>query len=131
MSTLSVHDIQGISAYSNTIRVPSGHTLDVEGSLKASNFAMPVWTNDTRPSTGLSIGSVGFNTDLGLLEIYGGLDAENDNEPIWYYSDGSGGATGGYWPDAYQALIDQFAGSKYYVVCVELDRNLVLAHYIS
>lgn len=115
MSSLSVHDIQGITAYNNTIRVPTGHTLDVQGTLNTSNLSIPMWTDGTRPTTGLVMGLTGFNTDKKLLEIYGGEDAENNNEPIWYYSDGSGGAAGGVWPDAYQSLIDSFSGTKYYV----------------
>jgi hypothetical protein len=34
MSSLSVHDIQGIAAYGNEIRVPSGSSLNVVGDLK-------------------------------------------------------------------------------------------------
>lgn len=123
MSSLSVHDIQGISAYNNTVRIPSGHTLDVQGTFTTASLAIPVWDDASRPTSGLVIGTTGFNTDKGLLEIYGGLDAENDNEPIWYYSDGTGGATGGYWPDAYQSMIDNFSGSKYYVDPTGNDGN--------
>ena len=65
MSTLSIHDIQGISAFNNTVRVPVGHKLEV-----AENLKIPVHTNSTRP-TG-AIGTLGFNSEGGELEIYDG-----------------------------------------------------------
>ena len=66
MSTLSVHDILGLSAYNNKIRIPSGHSLDVEGNLK-----FPTWTTSTRPS-GPETGSLGYNTETAVLELYNG-----------------------------------------------------------
>lgn len=66
MSILSVHDIQGISAYQNKIRVPSGHSLQIEGSLK-----LPSWTNSTKPSSP-EIGMFGYNSQQGYLEYYDG-----------------------------------------------------------
>lgn len=66
MSILSVHDLQGLSAFSNKIRVPSGHGLEFEGSLK-----LPVWTDATRPSPP-ETGMLGFNSTGGSVEIYDG-----------------------------------------------------------
>ena len=66
MSQLSVHDILGLSAYSNKIRIPSGHALEVEGNLK-----FPVWTSSTRPS-GPETGSLGYNSETAVLELYNG-----------------------------------------------------------
>ena len=66
MSTLSVHDLQGFSTYNNTIRIPSGHKLDVDG-----NLNIPVWTTATRPQSP-DTGAVGYNTTIGLAEIYDG-----------------------------------------------------------
>ena len=66
MSTLSVHDLQGISAYSNTVRVPSGHTLDIDENLK-----IPTWTTATRPASPVN-GLLGFNTETYILELYFG-----------------------------------------------------------
>ena len=40
MSSLSVHDIQGITTFNNTVRIPSGHKLSMEGELK-----LPTWTD--------------------------------------------------------------------------------------
>jgi hypothetical protein len=66
MSTLSVHDLQGFSTYSNTVRVPSGHKLSIDENLK-----IPVWTNATRPSSP-ETGMIGFNTTSGTSEVYDG-----------------------------------------------------------
>lgn len=66
MSKLSVRDIQGLSAYSNTIRIPSGHKLAFEGNLK-----IPLWTTSTRPASP-TLGMLGFNTDTNIIEIYDG-----------------------------------------------------------
>jgi len=66
MSILSVHDIQGISSYQNKIRIPTGHTLELQGNIK-----LPVWTTATRPNSP-EIGTFGFNTTLTLLEFYNG-----------------------------------------------------------
>ena len=75
MSQLSVHDILGLSAYSNKIRIPSGHSLDVEGNLK-----FPTWTTSTRPS-GPETGSLGYNTETAVLELYNGTAWVNVGDP--------------------------------------------------
>ena len=36
MSTLNIHDLQGISAYSNVIRVPTGHSLNTVGNISTN-----------------------------------------------------------------------------------------------
>lgn len=66
MSILSLRDIQGIAAYSNKVRIPSGHQLSIEGGLK-----LPVWTTSTRPSSP-ETGIVGWNTTISAIEIYTG-----------------------------------------------------------
>ena len=68
MSSLSLHDLQGISAYQNKVRVPTGHQLDVEGALK-----VPVWTDSTRPGSP-ETGMIGYNTTTGRTEVYDGTD---------------------------------------------------------
>ena len=75
MSTLSVHDILGLSAYSNKIRIPSGHALEIDGSLK-----FPTWTSSTRPS-GPETGSLGYNTETAVLELYNGTAWVNVGDP--------------------------------------------------
>jgi len=68
MSILSVHDLQGISAYQNKIRVPSGHQLNVDGA-----FKLPVWTSSTRPSSP-DVGLFGYNSEVSQLELWDGSD---------------------------------------------------------
>lgn len=121
MSILSVHDIQGISAYNNTIRVPSGHVLNVAGRLNIDErLKIPVWSDATRPTDNLSVGDIGWNTDLESAELYGGVDDNND--PIWYALSGST-AGGDPFPAAYRTLIDTFAGTKYYVSTTGSNSN--------
>jgi hypothetical protein len=113
MSILSVHDIQGFSAYSNTVRVPTGHTLNVIGALTVDNkLKIPTWDEATKPTTNLEIGMMGWNTETTSIEIYNGDD--DDGEPIWLSSSGTGGPSGAF-PDTYQQLINDFSGAKYYV----------------
>ncbi len=63
MSTLTIHDLQGFSTYSNQVRVPSGHRLQVEGTMK-----LPTWTTSTRPTP--VEGLIGVNTTEKQLECY-------------------------------------------------------------
>jgi len=79
MSTLSVHDIQGISAYGNEIRIPTGSSLNVVGgaavgTLKTNNlqksngtawsFGKVLQYVDYRyPSTNDNYTAIGSNTD--------------------------------------------------------------------
>lgn len=74
MSILSVHDLQGIASYNNTVRVPSGHNLDIYGELIASGtLKVPVWTTETRPSPP-EIGYIGFNSSESVAEVYTGTE---------------------------------------------------------
>ena len=68
MSKLSVHDILGLSAYDNKVRIPSGHTLEVAGGMQ-----LPVWETGTRPANP-STGSFGYNLTLEVAELYDGND---------------------------------------------------------
>lgn len=64
MSVLSVHDIQGINTFGNTVRIPSGHKLSIEG-----DAILPVLTTSTRPSNPV-VGQLIFNTDYDRVEFY-------------------------------------------------------------
>jgi hypothetical protein len=66
MSQLSVHDIVGLSAYDNKIRIPSGHMLELNGNMK-----VPVWTEGSKPQNP-ETGLFGYNTTLGVAELYDG-----------------------------------------------------------
>jgi len=73
MSTISVHDVQGFSTYSNTVRIPNGHKLEIAGDLK-----VPSHTTAGRPTA--ELGAIGFNTTLQVLEIYVTVNGVNS----WY-----------------------------------------------
>lgn len=66
MSTLSVHDLQGFSTYSNTVRVPSGHALSVEGKL-----TIPTYTQSTK-TNGTVVGELIFLSDTKTIELWSG-----------------------------------------------------------
>ena len=68
MSTINVHDLQGLSTYSNNVRLPSGHQMKIEGTIR-----LPEWTTANRPSVP-EVGQVGFNTELARYEGYNGND---------------------------------------------------------
>ena len=85
MSSLNVHDINGISTYGNEVRIPSGSSLNVAGELDAgtvdvaSRLYLPVWTNSTRPSNP-AIGTMGYNNDADdrkRMEFYNGTEWVN------------------------------------------------------
>ena len=67
MSTLSLHDLQGISAFSNKIRVPSGHRLTFDGALKLRNISTA-----NLPATGNEEGDIVYNTDTKQISIWTG-----------------------------------------------------------
>ena len=73
MSTISVHDIQGFSTYSNTVRIPNGHKLDIDGDL-----VIPTHTTGGRPAG--ELGAIGFNSTTGELEVYVEINGTNQ----WY-----------------------------------------------
>lgn len=74
MSILSVRDIQGISSYNNTVRIPSGHNLETYGDLVANGtLRVPNWTTTTRPGTP-AIGMIGYNTEQKVTEVYTGTE---------------------------------------------------------
>lgn len=82
MSSLNVHDINGISTYGNEVRIPSGSSLNVQGDLDvgsidvATRLELPVWTDATRPSNP-ALGTIGYNDDnnnVKRLEFYDGND---------------------------------------------------------
>ena len=66
MSTIRVHDIEGISTYSNTVRVPSGHTLDIDGDLR-----LPVYTTATLPGSGTE-GQMVYDSSTKSIKVWNG-----------------------------------------------------------
>ena len=82
MSTLNIHDLQGISAYSNVIRVPTGHSLNTVGNFTADgrvemngSLKLPTWVDAGRPSSPVA-GDMGYNfaADKNYVEIYNGTE---------------------------------------------------------
>jgi len=67
MSTLSIHDIQGLSTYSNQVRIPSGHRLTFDGALNLRNLST---TN--LPTSGNLEGDIVYNTSTKGLSIWTG-----------------------------------------------------------
>ena len=67
MSTLSVHNLQGIATYSNKIEIPSGHKLTAG----AGQFRIPNYAAASKPSSP-EVGDVILNTDTATLEVWTG-----------------------------------------------------------
>ena len=67
MSTLSIHDIQGLSAFSNQVRIPSGHRLTFDGALNLRNLST---TN--LPTSGNLEGDIVYNTNTKGISIWTG-----------------------------------------------------------
>ena len=67
MSTLSVHNLQGISTYSNKIEIPAGHKL----SGAAGQFRLPNYPGNSKPSNP-EIGDVILNSTTATLEVWTG-----------------------------------------------------------
>lgn len=73
MSILRTTNLQGTSGSNNTITVPSGHNLQVNGKLDANGeMYIPTWDNSTRPTANLEVGFIGYNTEELITEVYTG-----------------------------------------------------------
>jgi len=72
MSTLSVHDIQGISTFSNTVRIPSNHRLAVEGKI-----TLPAYTTSQLPSSGNNVGDMVYNLTTEKISTWNGSSWNN------------------------------------------------------
>lgn len=72
MSTLQVHNLQGLPTYNNEIVIPSGSTLNVSGGA----MKMATWGNSSRPPSPAN-GTFGINTDEGAVEFYDGTTWQN------------------------------------------------------
>lgn len=69
MSTLSVRDLQGLGTFSNTVRVPSGHTLDIDG-----KFILPTYTSASNlPASGNTAGELSFVSETGQIYVWTGV----------------------------------------------------------
>ena len=67
MSTLSVHNLQGIATYNNKIAIPSGHKLgEGTGELRIPNYA-----GNAKPSNP-EVGDLIMNSTIATLEVWTG-----------------------------------------------------------
>ena len=67
MSTLSLHNLQGIATYNNKIEVPAGHKLTTQ----AGQFRLPNYAANNRPGSP-EIGDLIVVTDTATLEVWTG-----------------------------------------------------------
>ena len=58
MSSLNVHDINGISTYGNEVRIPSGSNLNVQGEIDAGTVEGPTLISGTYYTVRYSSGSL-------------------------------------------------------------------------
>jgi hypothetical protein len=74
MSTIKVNNLEGLNG---TIIVPQGHNLEAYGSMVVNGqLVVPRWTEATKPTSNLVIGLIGYNTELGVSEVYTGTETE-------------------------------------------------------
>ena len=67
MSTLSVHNLQGIATYNNKIAIPAGHKLgEGTGELRVPNYA-----DNAKPSNP-EVGDIILNSTIATLEVWTG-----------------------------------------------------------
>lgn len=72
MSTIRVNNLEGLA---NVVTVPAGHNLEAYGNMVVSGqLVVPKWTEATKPTTGLLVGLIGYNTELQVSEIYTGAE---------------------------------------------------------
>jgi|TARA_B100001250_G_scaffold41613_1_gene32882 hypothetical protein len=67
---------------SNAMTFGSGGSITFNGSFGPNAYAFNCWDdNNSRPTTGLTIGGMGYNKQSNALEVYAGTDAEGN--PLW------------------------------------------------
>ena len=67
MSTLSVHNLQGIATYNNQIEIPAGHELHCT----SGRYRLPNYAQGSRPANPY-VGELILNTDTASLEVWTG-----------------------------------------------------------
>lgn len=72
-SVLRVDELQSTNG-SPVMTFGSDGSVDFSGGLAPTQFVLPVWTTETRPTP--QIGLLGFNTDTETVEIYASADKE-------------------------------------------------------
>mgnify|MGYP001350558092 CR=1 FL=1 len=64
---------------SSVMTFGSGGTITFNGSFGPNAYAFNCWDDaDGRPTTGLTIGGMGYNIQSNAIEVYAGVDAEGN-----------------------------------------------------
>ncbi len=67
---------------SNAMTFGSGGSITFNGSFGPNAYAFNTWEDaNARPTTGLTIGGMGYNLKSNAIEVYAGVDAEGN--PLW------------------------------------------------
>lgn len=82
MGILKVQQIQN-SAGDLAIDILADGSPIVSGTYAPGSVVLSTWDQSTRPTTGLFPGYIGYNTERRRIEMYDGIDPE-DESPIWY-----------------------------------------------
>lgn len=82
MGILKVQQIQNSAGDVAVNILPDGSPV-VSGSYNPGSVVLATWDQNTRPTTGLFPGYIGYNTEKRRIEMYDGEDPD-DNSPIWY-----------------------------------------------
>lgn len=82
MGILKVQQIQNSAGDVAVNILPDGSPV-VSGTYNPGSVVLSTWDQNTRPTTGLFPGFIGYNTERRRIEMYDGVDPD-DNSPIWY-----------------------------------------------
>ncbi len=67
---------------SNAMTFGSGGSIAFNGSFGPNAYAFNCWDDSKgRPTSGLTIGGMGYNKDTSAIEVYAGTDAEGND--VW------------------------------------------------
>lgn len=82
MGILKVQQIQNSAGDVAVNILPDGSPV-VSGTYNPGSVVLSTWDQNTRPTTGLFPGFIGYNTEKRRIEMYDGVDPDDDS-PIWY-----------------------------------------------
>ena len=86
-SALKIDKLQTVGG-SQVMTLGTGGSIAFDGSFNPSNFGIPFWNGSgQRPTSGLSIGSFGWNSKNLRFEVYVGIDSQT-GDALWAVFDG-------------------------------------------
>ena len=86
-SALRIDKLQTVGG-SQVMTLGTGGSIAFDGNFNPSNFGIPFWDGSgNRPTSGLSIGSFGFNSKNVRFEVYVGIDSQTGDQ-LWAAFDG-------------------------------------------